>query len=65
MTKLREYTCVRCKGRFVTETTDEEAEAEALRLYGVALDPDEVETICHECYKKFLERFYAEHGGLH
>jgi hypothetical protein len=53
-----EFQCASCKRIFKKVTTDEEADAEALRLFGVEGSsaklgdgPDDMAIVCDDCWK--------------
>lgn len=55
--RTKEYRCQHCEGVFEETWTDEEADAEALKLWGVsnASSRDDMVRICDECHKRFME----------
>jgi hypothetical protein len=44
------YTCAMCHGAFEGDRSQEEKVAEYERLFGRPFDPDEVASVCHECW---------------
>jgi DNA-directed RNA polymerase subunit RPC12/RpoP len=54
MVDMKMFRCGMCGGTFEQLRTDEEAEEEARRLYGVdkaSTDPD-MGVVCHDCWLK-------------
>jgi len=51
--KVRTYTCAACKGEFESDWTEEEANAEALKNFGVpdASTRSDMDVVCDDCYK--------------
>lgn len=52
---MKTYQCAHCGGTFESGWTDDEANAEAERLYGVkdASQRDDMAQICDDCFKAF------------
>ncbi len=48
------YTCSECGGTFYTGRTDEEAQAEAVRNFGVRGDHPGMAIVCDDCYKAIM-----------
>jgi len=60
---MRRYTCAACGGTFTAEWSTEEAEAEALEIFGIvdaSRDPDMAE-ICDDCFKRLTA--WLDAGG--
>lgn len=48
------YTCANCEGTFEKGRRDEEADAEARKLFGDLYDPDNREVLCDDCFVHFM-----------
>ena len=46
-----DYECEMCHGVFAKAQSDEEAEAESVRLFGV-VEPEDLALICDDCFVK-------------
>lgn len=53
------YTCEQCGGTFEKGWTDEEAQAEAERLWGEG-GPDDPATVCDDCFNAMNEEYPVE-----
>lgn len=54
------YTCAACGGTFESGWSDEEAEADALLLWG-NIPPEETMVICDDCFQRGKDAALAEH----
>jgi hypothetical protein len=58
-----QHNCAKCKKDFISQMTDEEAEANFVAKYGDI--PQEMRlTICDDCYEEFLEWEQSMEGQL-
>jgi hypothetical protein len=46
------YTCELCDKDFLSDRTDEQAEAEMKQLYGKAIDREDCAVVCETCFLK-------------
>lgn len=56
-----DYTCECCGGTFRNERSEADADAEALKNFGIrsaSTDPD-ISVICENCYRDFMAWFTA------
>lgn len=49
------FTCAACHGTFPKGWSDEEALAESVDVFGVALPTEDQAVICDDCYKQMME----------
>lgn len=49
-----QYTCAECRGVFIEGWTDEEAQAECVKNFGVRGDAQIMAKVCDDCYKKIM-----------
>jgi DNA-directed RNA polymerase subunit RPC12/RpoP len=49
-----EYVCEHCGGTFASDRTDEEAQAEALDLWGRRGDDFGMSIVCEDCFRKIM-----------
>lgn len=56
---LRTFTCEACSEEFESETSDEEADAEFERLFGLkdGYKPERDIIVCEDCFKRLMARF--------
>ena len=61
----REFTCDGCGEVFESAWSQEEAEAEALKLFGELPQEDNRGSLCDDCYKEFIKwlKFYPTMGA--
>lgn len=50
------YTCADCGGTFTEGWSDEEAQAEAVKNFGVRGDAPGMAKVCDGCYREIMER---------
>ena len=53
--KQLEYTCEHCKGEFVSDRPEGEAEEELQDLFGATLEETDCGIICDECFRKLVK----------
>lgn len=59
---MSEYICAKCKGKFFSDWTDEEALKEAEQSFGKAVSEwkDFAVKVCDVCYEKMLPKDHPE-----
>lgn len=50
----RTYTCDLCGGTFTAARDDEDAQREALEMFGKRGDHPDMAIVCHDCYLKIM-----------
>ena len=56
---MKEFTCDRCKGKFLDDTPEFVKEAEAERNFGRMPIPEDRASLCHDCYLWFKAQLDA------
>jgi hypothetical protein len=56
----RVFTCTQCGGTFTAERDDDEAQAEALALWGKRGDAPGMAIVCDDCFVEFLAALIME-----
>jgi len=63
--KPNEYKCAACKNIYERAVTDEEAQAEAVEIFG-EFTPEDFDLICDDCFKRVDEKLpMASWSELH
>lgn len=52
---MHEYVCEDCGGHFVSERSNEDAHAEAIKNFGVSGHHPGMAQICDDCYKNIIQ----------